>query len=64
MQPVVKLARLSRKDGQFLVGKEVIGGGEKVKQALQRTIKSNKENGPKILDTGKYSSRNSNGVFQ
>ena len=48
MQPVVKLARLSRKDEQFLVGKGVIGGGEKVKQALQRTMKSNKENGLKI----------------
>ena len=64
MQPVVKLARLSCKDGQFLVGKGVIGGGEKVKQALQRTMKRNKENGRKILDTGKYSSRNSNGEFQ
>jgi len=41
MQPVVKLARLSRKDGQFLVGKGVIGGGDKVKKALQGTMKSN-----------------------
>ena len=57
MQPVVKLARLSCKDGQFLVGKGVIGGGEKVKQARR-------QNGLKILDTGKYSSRNSNGEFQ
>ena len=32
MQPVVKLARLSCKDEQFLVGKRVTGGDEKVKQ--------------------------------
>jgi len=64
MQPVVKLERLSRKNGQFLVGKGVIDGGEKVKQALQRTMQSNKKNGLKILVTGKYSSRKSNGKFQ
>ena len=57
MQPVVKLARLSRKDEQFLVGKGAIGGGEKVKQARR-------PNDLKILDTGKYSTRNSNGEFQ
>jgi len=67
MQPVVKLARLSHKDEQFLVGKGVIGGGEKVKLAFQGTMKSNKEKGLKRKNEGvvaRNSSRNSHGEYQ
>lgn len=67
MHPVVKLAKLSPKEEQFVVGKGVISGGGNDKKAVQRARKGNKE---KSLDSksedfvDRYSSSKSHGKYQ
>jgi len=66
MQPVVKLAKLSPKEEQFVVGKRVISGGGNDKKAIQRARKSNKKslksNSEDLVD--KYSTFKSHGKYQ
>jgi len=67
MQPIVKLAKLSPKEEQFVVGKSVISGGGNDKKAVQRASKSNKKKSLKSKSEDfidRYSSSISHGKYQ
>ena len=66
MQPVVKLAKLSPKEKQFVVGKGVTSGGGNDKKAVERARnhkkKSLKSKSEDLVD--KYSTYKSHGKYQ
>jgi len=67
MQPVVKLAKLSPKEKQFVVGKGVTSGGGNDKKAVQRARKSDKKSPMKSKSedlVDKYSTYKSHGKYQ